>query len=185
MSVFKGGSRFCQPYSICELYRTLAVPTITYGLELTHVTDTQMKDLDIEGRKALKFLFNLSPYSKNYLNSYFHIKPISDTINNNKIHLLAGLMNSQVTSNVVIQTLRTSGLRCNSLIWDCHKLTQDNGINFFDLLLNVKKVVIESTCTPLSDETSNYLKNCFRFWNVAEERRRFKNLLEENIPVKN
>ena len=120
-SLIRGGSRFCHPYSIVELYRCLAVPTLTYGLELTHLTETQMNNLDTAGRKALKLLFNFSPYAKNYLNTFFHIKPISNTINNNKINLLSRLMNNEATSNVILKTLAQTSARYNSLIWDCHK----------------------------------------------------------------
>ena len=37
-SLIKGGVRYCSPSSISELYRTLAVPTLTYGLELCSLT---------------------------------------------------------------------------------------------------------------------------------------------------
>ncbi len=115
-SLIRGGARFCHPYSIVELYRTLAVPTLIYGLELTHLTATQMDDLDTEGRKALKLLFNLSPYSKNYLNSFFKVKSISNSINNNKIHLLSRLLNNQTTSNVILKTLQSNDERYSSII---------------------------------------------------------------------
>ncbi len=139
-SLIRGGSRFCHPYSIVQLYRCLAVHILTY-LELTHLTETQMNNLDTAGRKALKLLFNFSPYAKNYLNTFFHIKPISNTINNNKINLLSRLMNNEATSNVILKTLAQTSARYNSLIWDCHILTQENGLNFFDVLLNIKQLL--------------------------------------------
>ena len=55
------------------------MPTLTYGSEMT-----QKKNLDIEGRKGLKFLFNLSQYCKNYLHTVFKIFLISVIINNIK-----------------------------------------------------------------------------------------------------
>ena len=94
-SLIKGGIRFCHPNSIIELYKTLAVPTLTYGLELTHLCQTEMEKLDREGRKALKFLFNISKHSKNYLNSIYNVSHISTTINNNKLKLLCRLMNNE------------------------------------------------------------------------------------------
>ena len=180
-SLIKGGIRFCHPYSIVELYRTLAVPILTYGLELTHLCQTEMNNLDTEGRKALKFLFNLSPYSKNYLNDYFHIKPISNTVNNNKINLLSRLMNNASTSNVILRTLQSTTPRYNSLVWDCYAITQKNELNFFDLLLNNKKVQVNPCYTQLSEETASSLKNCFQFWNVGKQRKVFKDLMEDRV----
>ena len=183
-SLIQGGIRFCHPSSIIELYRCLAVPTLTYGLELTHLTATQMSDLDTEGRKALKLLFNYSPYSKNYLHTYFNIKPISNTVNNNKINLLSRLMNNEATSNIILKTLQTSA-RYSSLIWDCYSLAQENELDFYVLLLNIKKLYIEYDSAPISEETTNCMKNCIRLWNIPEERRRFRDLLEARVPKKN
>ena len=59
-SLIKGGIRFCHPSAIVDMYRMLLVPTLTYGLELTHLSQTEMDKLDREGRKALKHLFNFN-----------------------------------------------------------------------------------------------------------------------------
>ncbi len=182
-SLIRGGSRFCHPYSIVELFRTLAIPTLTYGLELTHLSDTEMKKLDSEARKALKFLFNLSPYSKNYLNTYFYIKPISNTIINNKIHLLSRLMNNTSTSNVILKTMQSTTARYNSLVWDCLEITRENGLNIFDLLLNVEKIEVKPIYQQIPEEANSCIQNCIKFWNVGEQRKTFKNLLEESVPV--
>ena len=153
-------------------------------MELTHLTATQMSDLDTEGRKALKLLFNYSPYSKNYLHTYFNIKPISNTVNNNKINLLSRLMNNEATSNIILKTLQTSA-RYSSLIWDCYSLAQENELDFYVLLLNIKKLYIEYDSAPIPEETTNCMKNCIRLWNIAEEKRRFRDLLEARFSKKN
>ena len=40
--LIKGGIRFCQPETIIELYKTLAVPTLTYGLEIPQNSEFQI-----------------------------------------------------------------------------------------------------------------------------------------------
>ena len=184
-SLIKGGVRFCHPYSIIELYRTLVVPTLTYGMELTHLNATQMNTLDREGRKALKIMFNLSPYSKNYMHTFFNVKSITSTINNNKVNLLSRMMNNTTTSSVILKTLQTNKVH-ESLIWDCYQLAQENSINFYDLLLNVsaKKQHVEPVFPVIPEEAINCMEMSVRFWNVGEQRKKFKNLLEENVPSK-
>ena len=91
-------------------------------------------------------------------------------------------MNNETTSNVFRKTLQMNVTRYNSLVWDCHNLTQENDFNFFDLLLDVKKLYIEPVFTPLSEVTNSCLKECFSFWNEAK-RMCFKNLMEESILV--
>ena len=64
-ALIKEGIRFCHPHTIKHLFNTLAVPTLTYGIELCDLTPQLVNKLDLEGRKAIKSLFNISIYSKN------------------------------------------------------------------------------------------------------------------------
>ena len=65
----KGGIRFSHPSTIKQLYSSLAVSTLTYGIELCNLTDGLLNKLNIEGRKGLKTLSNISVHSRNYLNT--------------------------------------------------------------------------------------------------------------------
>ena len=178
-SLIKGGVRFCHPSSIVDLYRTLAVPTLTYGLELTHLCQTDMDKLDREGRKALKFLFNLSKHSKNHLNTIYNIKQISTTINNNKLNLLRRMMNNDLTSNIILATLN-SARKHPSLVWDCYDLAEKHKFNFFDTVMNVDRQEIKPPTDAIPDDI-DYLKECLKFWHVKEMRRNFKEAMEERI----
>ena len=79
----------------------LAIPTLVYGLELTHLIETQSKLLN-KGRKALKQPFNISAHSRNYLNAILNIESVSTTINNNKLKLMYRLMNNEITLNIIV-----------------------------------------------------------------------------------
>ena len=151
--LIKGGVRFCHPESIIDLYKTLAVPTLTYGLEIPRLTQTQMGNLDIEGRKAIKFLFNLSRYSKNHLNNIFNIDHISTTVINNKMKLMSRLMNNNSTRNIILSSLQST-LAHQSTIQDCLHLAQKHEINFYDILLNndIAKLVTPHNIDDVPEE---------------------------------
>ena len=59
-TLVKGGIRFSHPSTTKQLYSSLAVSTLTYGIELCNLTDGLLNKLNIEGRKGLKTLFNIS-----------------------------------------------------------------------------------------------------------------------------
>ena len=104
LSLIRGGIRFCTPSSIVHLFKVLAVPTLIYGLELCSLTQTQLDDLDRVGRVAVKQLFNISRYSKNYIHNIFNIDNISTCINNNKLNLLGRLMKHDSTRIVLLSS---------------------------------------------------------------------------------
>ena len=176
-ALIKGGIRFSQPGTIVELYKTLAIPTLTYGLEIPHLTETQLDTLDKEGRKALKQLFNISKHSKNYLHSLFNIDHISTTIKNNKLKLLSRLMANEHTQNVVLSTLQSTSLK--STAQDCFHMAIQHNINPYDILLNINNVRIQTTQNIVPEREE--IENCFIFWNVAERRQRFRTIMEQKI----
>ncbi len=175
--LIKGGIRFCQPDSIIELFKTLAIPTLTNGLELTQLTQTQLDKLDVEGRKAIKFLFDLSGYSKNHLNHIYNIDNISLIITNNKFKLVSRLMDNHITRNVILCTLRSTSTH-QSVIHDCYNLTQKHGVNFYDVLLNNKITKVE---TMHNVNVPEEICTCLKFWHVGSQRKRFKDLMEDRV----
>ena len=163
-----------------ELFTTPAVPTLTYGMELTNLSETQLKNIDIEGRKALKLLFNLSPYSKNYLNTAFNLMPISTIINNNKLKLLKRLMRNNATMNIILSIL-TTNTRYESLVWDCYNLSKENKLSFIDILLDTNEQIIKPIFPPLPDDVSKCINDTIEFWNAKEQRKSFRQMMEESI----
>ena len=92
--------RFCHPSTIKQLFISLAIPTLTYGIELCNISVALQNKLDTEARKALKSLFNVSVFSKNYLNTLLNIENVSTRIIKNKFSLLTRLLSSTNTSNI-------------------------------------------------------------------------------------
>ena len=177
-ALIKGGIRFSQPATIVELYKTLAIPTLTYGLELPHLTDTQLSHIDKEGRKALKCLFNLSIYSKNYLNAIFKIDHISNIILNNKLKLISRLMANEQTKGLVLSSLQATGPD-SSFAKECYRLAFHHSINFLDILLNNNYHKIETVHAEVPEK--DRIEVCLNFWHIGEQRQVFRNILEENV----
>ena len=175
--LIKGGIRFCQPETIIELYNTLAVPTLTYGLEIPSLTQTQMENLDTESRKAIKFLFNLSRYSKNYINNIYNINNISNIIINNKMKLISRMMNNVTTRNVILSTLQSTSSH-NSTVYNCLQLAQNYQINFIDVLLNNN---FSKLTTSHSNDVPEEIRQCLEFWNIGRMRKLFTDLMEERV----
>ena len=182
-SLIKGGIRYCNPESIAALFQTLAVPTLTYGLELCSLSERQLQDLNKEGRKALKQLFNVSKYSKNYLNRILNIDHISTTVNNNKINLLMRLMKHEGTKRVVLSTLSESPSSHMSFIHETFFLANTSGYNFYDLLVRSSTKKLTSTYDSIPEDTERTLKDCCKYWNVGAKRNEFRNIMEERIPI--
>ena len=163
------------------MYRKQLIPTLTYGLELTHMKQCEINKLDVEGCKALKLLFNFSKYGKNLLHKYYKVQQISTIINNNKLNLLYRLMRNTNTSKIILQTI-SQGRRYESLVWDCVDICSKHKLNFYHLILNVQPQRVEEVYDDLSNELDTLITECIRFWNIAEKRKTLRKIIEERIP---
>ena len=181
-ALIKGGIRFCHPGTIVEMFNTLAVPTLIYGLELMTLSSNQMSYLDVEARKALKFLFNLSYYSKNYLHTFFNLDSVSTLIINNKLNLLSRLMQNDITRDVIISLLKSKPTY-QSFTQECYEITEENRLNFSNILLNIKSERIRTIQKEIPINEKMQLDNYINFWNVKEARKHFKELMERKIPA--
>ena len=161
-----------------ELYKTLAVPTLTYGLEIPHLSQSQLDNLDKQSRIALKSLFNISRHSRNHLNAIFKLDHISIIITNNKVNLVSRLMRNEITRDVILSILQSTAIH-QSMIHDCLTIAHVNGIDFYEILLNINDVKVKTVHNnvPILEE----LQQCLQFWNIGEQRRHFKTLMEDRI----
>ena len=131
----------------------------------------------MESRKAIKFLFNLSRYSKNYINNIYNINNISNIIINNKMKLISRMMNNVSTRNVILSTLQSTSSH-NSTVYNCLQLAQNYQINFIDVLLNNN---FSKLTTSHSNDVPEEIRQCLEFWNIGRMRKLFKDLMEERV----
>ena len=180
-TLIRAGIRFSHPRSITQIFSTIAIPKLTYGLELCKITKELTTKLNIIGRSALKSLFSISKFSKNLLNSFFNIDNVSTVVLRNKLNLFVRLMNNPVTSKLILSQLQHQTYE-NSLIYEILQICQDYNIDFFQLLLSSKKQIINETFQDIPPNILDQLNTAICFWHVKEQREIFRNIMEENIP---
>ena len=157
-TLVKGGIHFCHPNTIVHLFKTIAIPTLIYGLELCSLSADLIKKLDIQGqgRNAIKILFNISKHSKNYLNSLLQIDHVSTVIIRNKLNLFTRLLRNKQTSETILSILQED-LKYPSYVTDIYKITTKLNIDFYDLLVNKKYPNIYSYYDEVPEEKANIL----------------------------
>ena len=179
-TLIQSGIRFAHPSSISYIYKSLAVPTLTYGMELCENNPGLMKKLDIIGRSALKSFLNVSKHSKNYMNSLLKIQEISKSVQQNKLNLFLRLLNNKTTADIIFSQLQHP-LFQHSFVSDIQELCRLQILNFQNLIQNKKKVKIPLSKSKIPSEVERNLKYAIECWNAKEQRGVFKQILEENV----
>ena len=178
-TLIKEGIRFCHPHTIKHLYNTLAVPTLTYGIELCDLTPQLANKLDLEGRKAIKSLFNLSIYSKNYLNTLLNIEHISTKIMRNKFNLFTRLLDGINTATPIMNMLGSENT--GSFVADIRRLAGLHDIDLVQVIVSRELPPIESAYPEIPEDTYNTLLNSVNNWTDANSRRNFIHIMEERV----
>ena len=178
----KGGIRFCHPNTIIHLYKTLAVPTLLYGLELCDLGKSRLQKLDVEGRKGLKHLFNLSKYCRNYLNDVFEVDHVSTTIIKNKVKLFTRLLQNTDIREVILSIVQDE-IPYPSFVQSVVNMSREFDFSFFNLLINNMYPKLVSYHEPTPEVIKSVLKECTRFWEMKDARMLFSSILEENVPI--
>ena len=170
---------------VCLRGWSTAVPTLTYGLELCSLTQSQLDDLDREGRKAIKQLFSVSKHSRNYLHNLLSLTPISTTINNNKLNLLTRLMQHPTTKSVVLSILSLQdGVPQSSFVYDVFNVMNNIGSNFYELLTSRNAMKLPVIHDDIQEDVRASLHDCLQNWNIGARRMEFKRIMEEHVPAR-
>ena len=99
--------RFLHPHSIVTWYLSLLLPKLMYGLELCHLKECDIEYLDRQARLSLKSLFNVSKFSRNYLNYALHVPKLKQLIYKNKITLFIRMLRNEATRQIMLRQLST------------------------------------------------------------------------------
>ncbi|XP_065645264.1 uncharacterized protein LOC136075756 [Hydra vulgaris] len=180
-TLIQSGIRFAYPNSVVQLYKTLAVPTLTYGLELCEHKKVLMQKLDIVGRNALKSLLNVSKHSKNYIHPLFFIEDISITIKQNKLNLFIRLMNNKITFDI-IKSQPENKTAPQPFLDSIKGLCNKHELNLEKIIQSKKKIKIIGLKNLVPETDLQTLKCAVECWNSKEQRTIFKDILEKNIP---
>ena len=87
-------------------------------------------------------------------------------------------MRNEITRDVILSILQSTAIH-QSMIHDCLTIAHVNGIDFYEILLNINDVKVKTihNNVPILEE----LQQCLQFWNIGEKRRHFKTLMEDRI----
>ena len=174
--LIKAGICSCAPHTRIALFQSIAIPTLTYGLELCNLGTTIKNKLNCESRRAIKALFDVSRYSRNFLNKLFHISSITQTVYKNKLNLCCRLLRNHTTRTILLHLLTTIN---NDFVDDL----VENGVDVLDLILSGRKPVIEEDEDPLPEDVRVVLETCVENWASLEARLIFWGIMEEYVPV--
>ena len=179
-SLIRAGIRFCAPKTTVQLFKSIAIPTLTYGLELCTLKKSTITKLNSEGRSALKLLFNISKYSKNHLNKLFKIADISTIIQQNKLNLLTRLLCNDFTREICLNMF-TETQNYDSFTNDVLETTRTLNIDLFSLIYNRQCPHINPIYHDIPEYIEDRLNFCIQFWQIKPLREYFKSILEERV----
>ncbi len=179
-ALIKSGIRYCAPHTIVQMFRSLAIPTLTYGLELCDLNSHFLARLDIETRSALKSLFDLSKYSKNYLHPLFHIESVSRILMRNKLGLCARLLSNDTTREVLLNLMSTK-TTYHSFADDLSDIARSMNYDLREIVFLGKSVQIKKDFPSIDIDIKEQLDFCVKYWQVQPLRCHFKRILEERV----
>ena len=79
-SLVSCGIRWTHPSTSANVFRSIILPKVLYGIEITDVNKYFESLVNKQCRSSLKSLWGLSKHSRNDLNKYFHLSNISTEI---------------------------------------------------------------------------------------------------------
>jgi hypothetical protein len=182
-ALITSGIRFLHPNSISTLYQSLLIPRLLYGLELCHLNKTDISRLEVIARSSLKSLFDVSKFSRNYLNLSLGIRSIADIIYERKLSLLVRLLQNGTMKSIILNQL-SAKTYTGSFIEDVAQIIDKHNINVIDLIMTSRFQILETLHDVSDIDYQNVLKikEIFHNWCSLDNRMDFKTMMEENIP---
>ena len=139
--------------------------------------------LNAEARHALKALFDVSKFSKNYLNGLFHIANVSSIIQKNKLNLLVQLLSNRVTSGIVLSMLTTNQMY-PIFTKNLREIADNLNVDLEELVFQGKKPYPQFKHVEIPHVIETNMNFCVKYWNILPLRLYFKSALEEHVPKK-
>ena len=91
-SLISAGVRNTHPNIIVNLFNSLIIPKLLYGMEIVRLSNSDIIQIEAQARSCLKSLFGISKHSKNLINKMYEIPNISSLIEKRQILLLTQLL---------------------------------------------------------------------------------------------
>ena len=182
-SLISAGIRNTHPNTIVNIFNSIVVPKLLYGLEIVKLSNSDIAQLEAQARSSLKALLGVSKHSRNLINQIYRIPDISLLIKK-RIMLLPHQLLKCNTLRKYLLHLATlnSTQRAYSSIDEVFNLYASNDLNIVSVLLGRKPNT--QTMTPPEEPENLDTISCkihIENWHEYEHRTAFKTLLEAKI----
>lgn len=181
------GIRKFHPSTVASVFRSVVVPKLLYGLELTNISKSDFENIDRQCRCAFKQLLGLSKHCSNDLNRLLLTDSVGTEIKNRKINFMQLLMKNETTSKYLISLLSSSfSDRSFSILQDILDLCLNENISIYNLLLN-RKFSKLSHSPNLDDDKRKWFQEILSNWHLYDNRVKLRETLEAKIhknPIK-
>ena len=181
-SLISGGVRHLHPNQIVDIYKTLVIPKLLYGLELIRFKSCHWDIINRQARCALKALLGVSKHAKNHMHHLYKLSDVKVILYNRKLNLVNQLMVNPNTRDYALSVMVLDrNDRAYSVINEINEICLENGINFLDCLLNKENHRIKFSFSAESEEQVE-LRYCIENSHNPDLRAKFKSILESAIP---
>ena len=180
-SLISCGVRKMHPNTIVSIFKSIVLPKVLYGLELTEMNGTLLDKLDRQCRVAFKSMLGISKHSLNHLHKLYNVNVVSNELNNRKINLLQRLIRNKLTRKYVFALLKEEN-KAGSCVMNLFNICKMKDINLMDILLQSKISYRKSIPNDLDDHTYRLLTDMISNWHLYANRKALKEYLESAIP---
>ena len=152
-------------------------------MEIVDTNKSYLNLLNSQCRSALKCMMGLSKHCSNDLIKYYNLLNTSNLIENRKINFINQLMKNATTKSYFINLLGNPH-RSYSIIQEILDICFKRNIDVIHLILQPnRKYKLDNSDENFLDPTIHQkLKNLLQNWNVYENRKELKQLLNRFIP---
>lgn len=181
-SLISAGVRKLHPNTIINLFRTLVLPKLSYGLEIVNMSLTESCSLDSQARSCLKSLLGVSKHSRNYAHQIYDIPEVSHLLSSRKHLILRQLVNNRTTQRYLLHlaTLNESD-RGYSIIANFFQCCTESGNDIISILLGDKSYRKRKKTFGPDNRELTLCKHYILHWHDYECRKAFKEVLEAYI----
>ena len=184
-SLIASGVRKMHPNIIANIFRSVVLPKVLYGLELTVTSKPLLERLNRQCRSAFKNLLGYSKFGTNDLNKLYQVADITPFIDNRKVSLLAQLMKNCQTSQYFLHILACHD-RQYSIIPSIMQICARENINIVELVLYYQKPFkVSNHGDSIIDEMGldlvERLRTLIANWDVYECRVEMRDIINRNI----
>ena len=182
-SLISAGIRNTHPNIIVDLFKSVVIPKLLYGMEIVNLSFTEMNQLNIQARSCLKALLGVSKHSRNLISQVYTLPDVSLILQKRRILLIDQLLNNKSTKEYLfLLGSLESDLRSYSVCNVLFDVAMEYNVDVVDCLMGIKPSNFPwMKCVREIDDDALMCKFHIDNWFSYDHRIAFKYLLENRI----